>query len=360
MPRRKTAFGGEMEKKYYSAIDIVKIICAVLIVFIHTSPLESVNGTLNSLLVNYISRIAVPFFFISSGFLLFGKTDIKKPDGNAVKKYLKRILSLYLIWSAVYFPFTALQIHWSKTPAQGLEIFLNWAKNMIFSAGFGFLWYLPATIVAVAIVYFLLKRGVSLNTVLFIGIILYCIGLCGQSYFGLVSQIPFSDGFKNAVKAFYDFTVTTRNGVFEGVIFIAHGAKLSQRENYGNVKRAAAEFIVSMILFGGEFFFVSKMKWQLDYDMYLFLVPAAYCLLKLTLCINSKIGMKKIKFLRPYSPLIYFTHMIPTEIIHIVLRGRKMSSPLLFSIVFITTIAISTAIVFASRTKKLAFLKKIY
>lgn len=349
-----------MERKYYPTIDIVKIICAVLIVFIHASPLETVNGTLNSLLVNYISRIAVPFFFISSGFLLFGKTDIKNPDKNTVKKYLKRILFLYLIWSAVYFPFTLIQIYHSETLPQAWGVLLNWAKNMVVSAGFGFLWYLPATIVAVAIVYFLLKRGAGLNTVLFIGVILYCIGLCGQSYFGLVSQIPFSDGFKSAVKAFHDFIVTTRNGVFEGVIFIALGAKLSQKKDFGSTKRAAAEFILSMFFLGLEFAFVSKMDWQLHYDMYIFLIPAAYCLLKLTLCINSKIDMKKIKFLRPYSSLIYFTHMIPTEIIHIVLRGRKMSSPLLFSIVFITTIAISTAIVFASRTKKLAFLKKIY
>lgn len=349
-----------MERKYYPTIDIVKIICAVLIVFIHTSPLETVNGTLNSLLVNYISRIAVPFFFISSGFLLFGKTDIKNPDGNAVKKYLKRILFLYLIWSAIYFPFTVLQIHWSKTPPQAFEVFLNWAKNMIVSAGFGFLWYLPATIVAVAIVYFLLKRGVSLNTVLFIGVCLYFIGLCGQSYFGLVAKIPFPDGFKAAVKSFHDFIVTTRNGVFEGVIFIALGAKLSQKDNPGSAKKAAAEFAVSMFLFGCEFAFVSKMDWQLRYDMYIFLVPAAYCLLKLTLCINSEIDMKKIKFLRPYSSLIYFTHMIPTEIIHIILRGRQMNSLALFAIVFITTVALSTAIIFASRTKKLGFLKKIY
>ncbi len=349
-----------MERKYYPAIDIVKIVCAILIVFIHTSPLGTVNGTLNSLLVNYISRIAVPFFFISSGFLLFKKTDVKDPDFAVIKKYLKRILILYLFWSAVYFPFTALQMYWSRPSGQALAVFANWAKNMVFSAGFGFLWYLPATLVAVAVVSFLLKRGLKINTVIFIGAILYCIGLCGQSYFGLVSAIPLPDGLKNVIKAFYDFTVTTRNGVFEGVIFIALGAKLSQEEKNGSFGLSAAGFAISEIFLLAEFWFTSKMGWQLEYDMYIFLVPAAYFLMKAVLCLDPKISREKIRFLRPYSTLIYFTHMIPAEIINIALNGKVTNSPLLFLTVFIITLVLSTAIVLLSRTKRFGILKNIY
>lgn len=37
--------------------------CALLVITIHTNPFERINITINFLLVNIISTIAVPFFF---------------------------------------------------------------------------------------------------------------------------------------------------------------------------------------------------------------------------------------------------------------------------------------------------------
>ena len=38
--------------------------CALLVITIHTNPFERINITINFLLVNIISTIAVPFFFL--------------------------------------------------------------------------------------------------------------------------------------------------------------------------------------------------------------------------------------------------------------------------------------------------------
>lgn len=294
-----------LKKHYYCAIDIVKAICAVLIVFIHTSPFESVNVRLNSLAVNYLARIAVPFFFISSGFLLFSKMKIEEPDFKTIGRYIKKLLVMYLFWSAVYFPFTALQMLYSRQNA--LKIFLNWLKNMVFTAGYGVLWYLPATVVAVGAVAFMLKKGLRINIVVAIGFILYLIGLCGQSYYGLFIKIPHPAFLGEAIRKFYSLIVTTRNGVFEGIIFIALGAKLSKQENLGSFRKACAGFLISMLLFLGEFVFVSKMQWRLGYDMYLCLIPCAYFLLKASLLCKAECN--KAGLFRQYSSLIYFTHM---------------------------------------------------
>lgn len=56
----------------YSAIDLAKFICAILVVSGHVAPFGLTDNEMLQLL-NYgiqqwLARIAVPFFFISSGF----------------------------------------------------------------------------------------------------------------------------------------------------------------------------------------------------------------------------------------------------------------------------------------------------
>lgn len=345
-----------LEKRCYCAIDAVKAVCAVLIVFIHTSPFESVNVQLNSFAVNYLARIAVPFFFISSGFFLFCKTSADNPDMGIIGRYIKRILAMYLFWSAVYFPFTVLQMFYSGQSA--FSVFINWLKNMFFTAGYGVLWYLPATAVAVGLVALMLKKGIKINTVAGIGFVLYLIGLCGQSYFGLFVKIPHSAFLGELVKKFYSVIVTTRNGVFEGIVFIALGAKISQKENNGSFGAAIAGFCASMILYSGEFLLVSKMKWRLEYDMYFCLIPCAYFLLKAA--VTCKIKIKRTSLLRRYSSLIYFTHMLCAEICWILTPVKNANSLIMFLIIFSSTVLLDTAIIWASQVKKFAFIKKFY
>ena len=363
-----------MEKRRFYGVDIIKVLCAVMIVCLHTDVLSSFNPQINSLFVNCICRVAVPFFFVASGFFLFCKMSLDNLNFLYIKKYLKRILKLYLLWSLVYFPFTALKMITSEKEA-ALKIFLSWLKNMVFSAGYGFLWYLPATIVAILIVTLLLKSGVKINGVLVIGFVLYCIGLCGQSYFGLVKQIPHTKEFENVVKTVYDFIVTTRNGVFEGVIFIALGAKISQQKNKqglkaekeltpkNGLKTSVIGLAVSFVLLVFEFFIVSKMEWRLEYDMYMFLIPAAYFLFKTALNINIKVNdfnIKYLKLLRPYSSLIYFIHMIFIEFYCILTRVKYTNSLLMFLIGFIPTVIVATLIIALSKNEHFKFLKNFY
>ena len=47
--------------------------CALLVITIHTNPFERINITINFLLVNIISTIAVPFFFITTGYFFYEK-----------------------------------------------------------------------------------------------------------------------------------------------------------------------------------------------------------------------------------------------------------------------------------------------
>ena len=347
-----------MEKRYYCSIDIAKLVCSFLIVCIHTSPLSSLDGRMDSFLVNCISRVAVPFFFISSGFLLFSKMDEGRLNAAAVKAYIKRILKLYIIWSAVYFPFMLLDIF--KAGDGALKVLAGWAKNMVFSAGYGFLWYLPATVVAVAAVSLLIKREVSINKIIAAGFVLYVAGLFGQSYFGLINMIPFPEFIRRAAAAFLDFTVTTRNGVFEGFLFVALGARLAHEKTLSRPRRSAAFLAVFTLLYILEFAVISKLDWQLEYDMYLFLVPVSYFFAKTVFTLRINPGRSVSGNIRAMSSLIYFTHMLFVEAFSIFTPSPNVNSLLAFFIIITATVVFDIIVLVLSRTKAFAFLKNIY
>ena len=344
-----------MKEKYYCGLDFVKLFCAILVVCIHTEPFLSVSPALNSLTVNYLCRVAVPFFFISSGFLAFRK------NGRGVCGYIKKLLKLYLIWSVVYFPLTMRVMKWAYGAGgmdAALRVLLNWAKNMIFSAGYGVLWYLPATIVAVGIVWLLQKWGLRLRGVICVGALLYCVGLLGQSYFGLITPLRAYPALWNALRAVYHLIGTTRNGVFEGVIFIALGARLAQSGRRIPMRRALFGFAVSMLALLGEIALVTWLEWKLAYDMYLMLVPSVLFLMLAALNVPD-FNVRLCKTLRPYIALIYFSHMLFVELWRLT-PLREANSLLFFGATLAGTVAFDTLIIRLSRTRRFAFLNNLF
>lgn len=77
------------EKKSYAGIDDFRLIAALLIVAIHTSPLASFSETGDFILTRIFARVAVPFFFTTSGFFLVSRyTYNAEKLGAFVKKQL--------------------------------------------------------------------------------------------------------------------------------------------------------------------------------------------------------------------------------------------------------------------------------
>ena len=97
-----------MVKKQYAAVDIAKYVSALLVVCIHTFPFIDINEMLNTYFIQTICRLAVPFFFMISGYFLFRKIHNEEEDKDVLKKYLFRLLKIYLIWTVIYLPYTCL------------------------------------------------------------------------------------------------------------------------------------------------------------------------------------------------------------------------------------------------------------
>lgn len=66
--------------KEFRLLDIVKLIMAIVVIAIHTHPQRSSNYVFVQKSAEIIYSLAVPFFFMDSGFLLFKKINLPLDD----------------------------------------------------------------------------------------------------------------------------------------------------------------------------------------------------------------------------------------------------------------------------------------
>ena len=93
-------------KHQYNGIDVFKLLCAFLIIVLHIKPFHTDYlgfDHLNYWIQNCVCRIAVPFYFTASGFLLFRKMDFSNIDNNRIKSYCFKILRLLGTWTFLLF-----------------------------------------------------------------------------------------------------------------------------------------------------------------------------------------------------------------------------------------------------------------
>ena len=68
-------------KKSYVGVDVSKFFFAVCIVALHSEALNCLPDIANYMITRILFRVAVPYFFISSGFFL-GKNYLIPPKSN--------------------------------------------------------------------------------------------------------------------------------------------------------------------------------------------------------------------------------------------------------------------------------------
>ncbi len=190
------------DKNNLGAFDRFRLVAAVLVIAIHTSPLWSVNETCNFLLTGVFARVAVPFFFAMTGYF----TDFKSSAriGNLTVK----TLAMYAAAIVIYLPFGT----YSAT-----------LRMLLFEGAFYHLWYFPACVTG-ALIVFALKMLPTVPAFA-IAAALYVIGVFGDSYYVLTKGLP-------PVRAMYDFFSGifsyTRNGLFFAPLYILLGNALAK------------------------------------------------------------------------------------------------------------------------------------
>lgn len=351
-----------MEKKRNLGIDFTKFVCAIMVVGIHIAPfgIQETNSVLyyaNFYLQNCVFRIAVPFFFVCNGYFLCMRMDYDGDTGNIIKNTFFKILKLYLIWSAIYFPLNLISIYKNgKGLVHGL---LSYAKNFLLTGSYTQLWYLNALCVALLIIYICYKLKIRLKHMMVIAAILYVIGLMGNSYFNVANKVHI---FSLFFKTYNSIFITTRNGVFEALFFVTIGMALFKNKDKILQKKVWGCLLCSCVLWFVEVSLLKHFNLAKNYDCTFFVVPVVILLFITVLNINisNEVLCKKLGIL---SRLIFYTHLLVAFIIDIMIKhipSHLLSTPLRFGTVVVITILISIFVFRLSEKKKLEWIKKLY
>ena len=82
----------------YTAIDFTKFILSFLVIIIHSNAYQLVSED--------ICALAVPVFFVFSGFFLYKSYVSSNKNINKLKSYLYKVIKLYLVYTSIYIPLT--------------------------------------------------------------------------------------------------------------------------------------------------------------------------------------------------------------------------------------------------------------
>jgi len=277
----------ELKSKEYGGLDRFRLVAALLIVGIHTYPLYSVSEELDFVLMHILARIAVPFFLVVTGYFL--PLD-KMPSG-----FLKKTGLLYAGATLLYLPISIYAGYYSEG-----NIFAVILRNIVFDGTFYHLWYLPALIIGVLIIY-LLSRRLSIRVILVITGFLYLLGLLGDSYYGITADVPFLNATYDSM--FHVFSYT-RNGLFYAPIFLAMGVSAAQSKNSMSAGAALTGFFISMLVMLTEGLMLHYSGIPRHDSMYISLIPSMYFLFQFLLTRKGEAT----PLIRGVSMWIYILH----------------------------------------------------
>lgn len=342
------------KRQQYGVLDLTKFIAAILIIVLHTNPFSSYSNILNFGLRNIVTIVAVPFFFITSGFLFCTKLNSLNEEKSVYfKNYIKRLGIMYLFWSGVYFVFVV--IDWINNGVTTIDV-LQYVKRFFFEGSYSTIWFLPALITAVTIVY-LLRKKLSYEQIFLLAVPFYVIACFGSSYYGLSVKIPFVSDFYNAYFSFFD---TIKNGVLFGWIYVALGGVFSERAV--NPKPCKYLFLtgVFFILMAGETVVQTYLKWATNgVDTKFMLLPLSVFLFCFVMSLNIKtnpvlVWMRKLSLLMFLSQRIFLTlfNWFLTDTVFVQNSMVYFISILGFTIVF--------SAIFIVLSEKIKILKRFY
>lgn len=253
----------DRQQKNLNGIDAIKFLCSILVFIIHVSPFQGELSGFARILTfgfqHYICRIAVPFFFMCSGFFLFRNMSFYDLNTDRIKRYCYKILRLIGTWQIL--------------------LFIGYTEH---------LWYLGATVIAIILLSLCFHFRIKFKFICLIACLLYIIGLLGDSYYGVIAPLENITFFKYLFKS-YEFAFdTTRNGVFMGFIFILMGASFSHCKVKPKPLISIIVFVVSMICLFAEICLIKYYDMAISYNMYIFLIPSVYFLFSFACTIHLK------------------------------------------------------------------------
>lgn len=206
-------------KERNSSLDSLKLFCIFGVICIHTLPFNNID--FNCPLANYIGtslntifRVCVPLFFMTTGYFFYTKANT-----NYVKKYIKNLIKILVLWITIYIFYDVLSIIKHNSSSTNLLKFklIEYFKtfnltDLYYATGIikYHLWYLIAMILLVPFLFIMLKKH-ALNKAIIIGLFLNISGILMPIF----TKVPFWK---------------VRDALFFGFFYVFLGAYIKENE----------------------------------------------------------------------------------------------------------------------------------
>jgi peptidoglycan/LPS O-acetylase OafA/YrhL len=208
------------------AVDVMKLLACFGVVCIHTTPFETILPVLSRSIL-YPSRLAVPFFFIVSGYFFQDRLLASVREMSGMGTYTLRLGSRYygffLLWSALYLLKPSFgEVHrlglvsgYVAGVAPKLRAIVEEPVTFLIEGCGGHLWFLQA--LTVSLVALWLSERYRLRALwLAVAVALYVVSVL--------------DGAYAATPIGLSVPLNTRNGLFIGGLGVALGAWLRRAD----------------------------------------------------------------------------------------------------------------------------------
>ena len=284
-----------------NSIDIARLICAILVVSIHTRPLEDINPYLGYVAIEVLPRIAVPFFYCISGYFYIEKIESAREKIRvAFKKTFIKLLKVYLFWSVVFFlcdinSYFNAGMNWKG-------IIASYFLNFFVYGSYYHLWYFIGLFFSIIIVtaFYIIRweKILAAGT-----IVLYALGVLGCAYYKVGTMVP---GISVIISSSH-FELLRRI-VLMALPFYMSGYFVARIVKKEAEKNTGLKISIFVALFLIEIFTVNILQLASNVILTIFLYPLVIYmiifLLKYPLENYCKLGMCS----RYLANFIYFSH----------------------------------------------------
>lgn len=316
-------------KQTENIFDLAKFIMAIMVVIIHAEL---------KIFAPWV-RIAVPLFFIMTGYFLFSKLkniQEKKERKDAVIKFAIRNIKLYTFYSILLLPIviTGKITYFYDAFSSGILNGIWSIISFVFFRGIFFAsWYIIATVYSVLII-FAISEKYGNKLLYIIAILFFTIACMESAYKWTFSDISLITNFYNGM--YKIFSINTYNSLFIGVFWLTMGKFFAEHSIKIKKNILIISTILSVILLYCEFLFVKALSGRAWCDIYFSLIPISFFLF----CILKEINTVKITTsfsLRKSSVIIYALHSTIISSLRTIWE-RLLGNPNNYILFFITLI----------------------
>lgn len=281
-----------------NSIDIARLFAAIFVIAIHTQAImwfpSRTNGN-----IQMLTRVAVPFFFCTSGYFL-QKGYVQK-GCSAIATSIWKVFKLYVALSIVYFAVIFLQ-----NPALLHRVEKWMLIDFLFNGSYYHLWYMVGVIYSTAMIYLICKLNLP-KVLLPLAVFCYAVGLLGTSYYGIGSRLT-------ALSVLFDsgWFLSVRRIFLMGFPFIALGWTISEGKLKLRISKKHLLFATTLValLFVAEIVTVTVTGMSRTIEITVFLYPLLFLLFQICLAYPLEGKSKLASACRDAANFTYFWHPI--------------------------------------------------